>query len=105
MMLDMATTTIAAGKARVAYNKGIPVPPDCLIDADGNPTTDPTGYIRDHTGSLKAFGLHKGSGLAVMCEIMATAVAGGQEAPTADPAQRRRAEFHAGDRHRFVEDR
>jgi uncharacterized oxidoreductase len=40
----------------------------------------PTGYIRDHTGALKAFGLHKGSGLAVMCEIMATAVAGGQAA-------------------------
>ncbi len=85
MMLDMATTTIAAGKARVAYNKGIPVPADCLIDADGNPTTDPTGYIRDHTGALKAFGLHKGSGLAVMCEIMATAVAGGQAAH--DPAK------------------
>ena len=85
MMLDMATTTIAAGKARVAYNKGIPVPPDCLIDADGNPTTDPTGYIRDHLGALKSFGLHKGSGLAVMCEIMATAVAGGQAAH--DPAK------------------
>jgi hydroxycarboxylate dehydrogenase B len=56
------------------------VPDDCLIDADGAPTNDPTGYIRDHTGALKAFGLHKGSGLAVMCEIMATAVAGGQAA-------------------------
>jgi uncharacterized oxidoreductase len=80
MMLDMATTTIAAGKARVAYNKGVPVADDCLIDAAGAPTNDPTGFIRDHTGALKAFGLHKGSGLAVMCEIMATAVAGGQGA-------------------------
>ena len=71
MMLDMATTTIAAGKARVAYNKGVPVPDDCLIDDDGNPTNDPTGFIRDHTGALLAFGRHKGSGLAVMCEIMA----------------------------------
>ena len=26
LMLDMATTTIAAGKARVAFNKGVPVP-------------------------------------------------------------------------------
>ena len=80
MLLDMATTKIAAGKARVAYNKGVPVPDDCLIDDTGAPTNDPTGYIRDHTGALKAFGLHKGSGLAVMCEIMATAVAGGQAA-------------------------
>jgi hydroxycarboxylate dehydrogenase B len=80
VLLDMATTTIAAGKARVAYNKGIQVPDDCLIDAAGAPTNDPTGYIRDKLGALKTFGLHKGSGLAVMCEIMATAVAGGQAA-------------------------
>ncbi len=80
VMLDMATTTIAAGKARVAYNKGVAVADGCLIDADGNPTNDPTGFIRDHTGALRAFGTHKGSGLAVMCEIMASAVAGGQGA-------------------------
>jgi hydroxycarboxylate dehydrogenase B len=80
IMLDMATTTIAAGKARVAYNKGVPVADGCLIDTDGNPTNDPAGFIRDHTGALRAFGTHKGSGLAVMCEIMASAVAGGQGA-------------------------
>jgi uncharacterized oxidoreductase len=80
VMLDMATTTIAAGKARVAYNKGLAVADGCLIDAEGNPTNDPTGFIRDHTGALRAFGTHKGSGLAVMCEIMASAVAGGQGA-------------------------
>jgi len=80
VMLDMASTTIAAGKARVAYNKGVPVADGCLIDADGNPTNDPTGFIRDHTGALRSFGTHKGSGMAVMCEIMASAVAGGQGA-------------------------
>jgi hydroxycarboxylate dehydrogenase B len=78
VMLDMATTTIAAGKARVAFNKGVPVPEGCLIDPDGQPTTDPTGFIRDHTGALVTFGRHKGSGMAVMCEIMAAAVGGGQ---------------------------
>jgi hydroxycarboxylate dehydrogenase B len=80
LLLDMATTTIAAGKARVAYNKGVPVPDDCLIDEAGQPTNDPTGFIRDHSGALLAFGRHKGSGLAVMCEIMAGAVGGGQRA-------------------------
>jgi uncharacterized oxidoreductase len=79
-MLDMATTTIAAGKARVAYNKGLAVPDGCLIDPLGMPTNDPTGFIRDRTGALRSFGTHKGSGLAVMCEIMAAAVAGGQGA-------------------------
>jgi uncharacterized oxidoreductase len=80
LLLDMATTTIAAGKARVAYNKGVPVPDGCLIDAEGSPTNDPTGFIRDHAGALRSFGAHKGSGLAVMCEIMASAIAGGQGA-------------------------
>src|ERR1700753_3196534 len=80
LMLDMATTTIAAGKARVAFNKGVPVPDGCLIDAEGNPTNDPAGFIRDHTGALRSFGMHKGSGLAVMCEVMAAAIGGGQGA-------------------------
>ncbi len=80
VLLDMATTTIAAGKARIAHNKGVKVPEGSLIDAAGQPTDDPKGFIDDHTGALLAFGRHKGSGLAVMCEIMAGAVAGGQRA-------------------------
>jgi uncharacterized oxidoreductase len=80
VMLDMATTTIAAGKARVAFNKGVPVPDNCLIDEAGNPTNDPAALIRDRAGALLAFGGHKGSGLAIMCEIMAAAIAGGQGA-------------------------
>jgi len=83
LLLDMATTTIAAGKARVAYNKGVPVPDDCLIDAAGRPTNDPAGVIRDHAGAMLSFGRHKGSGLAVMCEIMAGAIGGGQRADEA----------------------
>ncbi len=41
VLLDMATTTIAAGKARVAFNKGVPVPEGSLIDDAGQPTNDP----------------------------------------------------------------
>jgi hydroxycarboxylate dehydrogenase B len=78
MLLDMATTTIAMGKARVARNKGVPVPEGCLIDEVGRPTADPTGFIENRTGALLTFGLHKGSGLAIMCEIMAGAVIGGR---------------------------
>lgn len=84
MLLDMATTTIAMGKARVARNKGIPVPNDCLLDAAGRPTNDPTHFIDEHVGAMLTFGRHKGSGLAVMCEIMAGAVAGGQRADEGD---------------------
>jgi uncharacterized oxidoreductase len=78
VMLDMATTTIAAGKVRVAFNKGVQVPDGVLLDAAGEPTNDPAGFIQDHTGAMLSFGRHKGSGLAVMCEIMAGAIGGGQ---------------------------
>lgn len=80
VLLDMATTAIAAGKARIARNKGVAVPEGALVDAEGRPTTDPTGFIDEHRGALLTFGQHKGSGLAVMCEIMAGAVAGGMRA-------------------------
>jgi hydroxycarboxylate dehydrogenase B len=80
VMLDMATTTIAAGKVRVAFNKGVQVPDGVLLDATGQPTNDPAGFIQDHTGAMLSFGRHKGSGLAVMCEIMAGAIGGGQRA-------------------------
>lgn len=84
MLLDMATTTIAMGKARVARNKGVPVPDDSLLDGEGRPTTDPTRFIDEHVGAMLTFGRHKGSGLAVMCEIMAGAVVGGQRADEGD---------------------
>jgi uncharacterized oxidoreductase len=80
VMLDMATTTIAAGKVRVAYNKGVPVQDGVLIDANGQLTNDPTSFMCNHTGGLLSFGRHKGSGLAIMCKILAGAIAGGQRA-------------------------
>lgn len=77
-VLDMATSTIAFGKARVARNKGVPVPPDSVIDGEGRPTTDPTRLVDERVGALKAFGQHKGSGLAVFCELLGAALTGGQ---------------------------
>ena len=77
LLLDMATSAIAFGKARVARNKGVPVPEGVLIDADGKPTTDPTTYVDTRKGALLSFGLHKGSGLAIFCEILGGALIGG----------------------------
>jgi uncharacterized oxidoreductase len=77
-LLDMATSTIALGKARVARNRGLPVPEGSLLDEEGRPTTDPEGLIDRREGALTAFGRHKGSGLAVMCELFAGALSGGR---------------------------
>lgn len=86
-LLDMATSTIALGKARVARNRGVPVAEGTLIDKEGVPTTDPEGLIDRHEGALTAFGLHKGSGLAVLCEVFAGALTG---AHTIQPEHPRR---------------
>lgn len=77
-ILDFATSRIAAGKVRVAYNKGEALQPETLLDAAGDPTTDPRHLVVDPLGALLPFGEHKGYGLAMACELMAGAVAGGK---------------------------
>ncbi len=77
-LLDMATSTIALGKARVAMNKGESVPDNTVLDGAGRVTTDPTGMFADpRAGALIAMGDHKGSGLAIMCELLGAALLGG----------------------------
>jgi uncharacterized oxidoreductase len=77
LVLDFATSSIAVNKTRVAYNKGLPVPADCLMDHEGKPTTDPKVMHEAPFGSLRTFGGHKGYGMAAMCEIFAGALSGG----------------------------
>jgi uncharacterized oxidoreductase len=86
ILLDFATSRIAMGKVRVAYNKGEPVKPDTLLDAHGEPTVDPGALFAEPGGAILPFGEHKGYGMAVVCEILGGALAGGMtlhERPTA----------------------
>ncbi|MEZ5930917.1 MAG: malate/lactate/ureidoglycolate dehydrogenase [Alphaproteobacteria bacterium] len=78
VLLDMATSKIAMGKARVAKNKGVPVPEGSLIDGAGRPTDDPGVMFPERLGALLAMGDHKGSGLALICELFAGALTGGR---------------------------
>ncbi len=87
VLLDMATSTIAMGKVRVAKNKGVPVPEGSLIDADGKPTRDGGCMFPERLGALLAMGQHKGSGLALICELFAGALTGGH---TLQPGHERR---------------
>jgi uncharacterized oxidoreductase len=80
LLLDFATTLIAFNKARIALEAGRPVPEGALLDAAGNPTTDPTELVVHKRGALRSFGLHKGSGMAVMCEAFGAVLTGGQRA-------------------------
>lgn len=76
-LLDMATSTIAMGKTRVAYMKGIDVADECLIDHQGNPTNDPAVMFEEPKGALRTMGLHKGYGLALLCDILGGSFSGG----------------------------
>jgi hydroxycarboxylate dehydrogenase B len=77
LILDMSACTLAEGKIRVALNKGVPVPENCIIDAQGMPTTDPRVFYADPPGAILSIAGHKGYGLAVLCEVLAGGLTGG----------------------------
>ncbi len=81
IILDFATSRMAHGKARVALNKGVPVPPGFIIDGEGSPTTDPA-HVFPHAipgkplGALLPFGDHKGAGLSLVVELLSAGLVG-----------------------------
>jgi len=76
VVLDMATSRVALGKVRVAYNEARETIPGALIDADGKPTRDPGVIYKEPHGAVMPFGEHKGYGLALIAELLAGAVVG-----------------------------
>jgi LDH2 family malate/lactate/ureidoglycolate dehydrogenase len=71
---DIATAAIAEGKLRVARAKGVPIAPGLLVNRDGIPTTDPNEFYEG--GAILAFGGHKGSGLALLAQVLGRGLAG-----------------------------
>jgi uncharacterized oxidoreductase len=78
IVLDFATSRWAKGKVRVALNEGQRVPEGVLVDAQGQPATDPAVLFSEVPGALLPFGEHKGSGLSLVCELLAGALGGGK---------------------------
>jgi uncharacterized oxidoreductase len=86
-VLDFATSKVAEGKVLVARKARRPAPPDSLVGPDGMLSDDPDllygpaapGQVenpRSGPGALVAMGDHKGSGLALACELLAGALTG-----------------------------
>ncbi len=73
----MSCCTIAEGKLKVAFNKGVNVPEGCIIDSTGQPTTDPKVFYGDPPGAILSIAGHKGYGLGIITEILAGALSGG----------------------------
>lgn len=88
-ILDMATSAVAQGKIRVAYNKGEQVSPEWLLDDQGRPSADPRYGVIEPFGALRTFGLHKGYGIAVACELLGGALTGGGTWHSGDKSKRR----------------
>src|ERR1044071_9323029 len=80
-LLDMATTTVAAGRIRNKANEGLQCPPGWVLDSEGRPSTDPL-VAKEKGGFLTSLGgspensSYKGYGLAAMVNILASCLSG-----------------------------
>lgn len=80
-LLDMATTTVAAGRIRNKANEGLQCPPGWVLDSEGGPSTDPL-VAKEKGGFLTSLGgspensSYKGYGLAAMVNILSSCLSG-----------------------------
>jgi len=97
IVLDMATSTISNGKILQARTTGTTLAPGTVLTSAGEPTTD----AKD-AEILLPLGGPKGSGLALMFEMLASVLAGAPiQAPALGPEKRTR---HTGNTAMFVID-
>lgn len=74
IVVDMATSATARGKIILANQLGRDIPDGWAVDKDGRPTTDAAAALE---GSVMPFSGPKGSGLAMMVELLAGAMVAG----------------------------
>ena len=79
-VIDMATTTAAAGKLEVAARRGASIPLGWALDEKAQPTTDPRiaqkARLLLPLGGTREGGSHKGYGLAILVEILCGVLTG-----------------------------
>jgi L-2-hydroxycarboxylate dehydrogenase (NAD+) len=87
-VLDMATTTAAAGKLEVAARLGKSIPPGWALDEFAQSTDDPRVAQKARRllplGGSRESGSHKGYGLAILVEILCGVLTGTLTALNAD---------------------
>ncbi|HZC70699.1 MAG TPA: Ldh family oxidoreductase [Jatrophihabitans sp.] len=75
LVLDMATSSITLARLHEYVASGESIQPGLALDADGEPTVDPVAALK---GLLLPFGGHRGSGLAMMWEVLTGVLAVGE---------------------------
>ncbi|MGQ9607890.1 MAG: Ldh family oxidoreductase [bacterium] len=79
VILDITTAVVAEGKIRVKLNRGETLPEGWIINAQGNPSTDPKDLYGPPQGAILPFGGiagHKGYGLGFIVDVLAGALSG-----------------------------
>ncbi len=82
IVIDFATSTVAEGKIKIAFNKNTDLPPDSILDKEGNPSVKPAD-LYDGGVMLPAAG-HKGFGLGLLNDFLA-GILTGSGAPVREP--------------------
>ena len=86
ILLDMALTPVALGKVLRAQAEGTKLPPDWgFQDRDGHPTTDPGTAM---AGIIPAIGGYKGTGLAMITNLLAGVLSGSAHTGAVDVGRR-----------------
>lgn len=76
LVVDQATSVMANGEVRLHALANRSLPEGTGVDSSGTPSTDPHAVLAG--GALNTFGGYKGSSIALMVELMAGALTGGQ---------------------------
>jgi (2R)-3-sulfolactate dehydrogenase (NADP+) len=82
ILIDQSASTIAKSEVMKHAREGKPVPEGWVLDADGQPTTDPEAGLK---GSMVPSGGYKGVGIALTVELMAAAMTGATLGSVASP--------------------
>jgi (2R)-3-sulfolactate dehydrogenase (NADP+) len=76
LMIDLSLSEVARGKVMVAAKAGTPIPLGWALDADGQPTTDARAALAGSMLPLGAVSSPKGAMLALVVELLVTALVG-----------------------------
>jgi (2R)-3-sulfolactate dehydrogenase (NADP+) len=78
LMIDLSLSEVARGKLMVAAKEGRSIPAGWALDANGEPTTDPKAGMAGSMLPIGAVSSPKGAMLALVVELLVTALIGAQ---------------------------
>jgi uncharacterized oxidoreductase len=79
LIADISTAMAAGGKVLIALQNNQKIPGDWVVDAEGNPTTDPEKFMTPDlqlVGAMRPFGQHKGYAIAMFAEVLGAILTG-----------------------------